>query len=276
MADIFLGFLLVKRGFEPITEFLPLIGISVCLYWTGMILNDYFDRDIDANERPNRPIPSGRISPAGALFVAMFLNVTGLGVAFSIGRNTAIVACCITACVWLYDGAFKKTPVAPIFMGGCRFFNVMLGASMSPTGELWCAPNVMVAAGLGVYIAGLTWFARTEASTSKRGQLWGATAVVNLGIIVLLFTILELPKQPHLAGALIAMGVVTVTIQRRLARAISDPIPLNVQTAIKTMLLSLVVLDAVLVLYATEGTYAIATAALIIPALLLSKWIPMT
>ena len=41
-----------------------LAGASVCLYWAGMAANDWADRELDAVERPERPIPSGRISAA--------------------------------------------------------------------------------------------------------------------------------------------------------------------------------------------------------------------
>ena len=55
MADIFLGFLLTHSTLEPASTFAFLLGASVCIYWTGMILNDYFDRDVDGQERPGRP-----------------------------------------------------------------------------------------------------------------------------------------------------------------------------------------------------------------------------
>ena len=40
-----------------------LVAASSCLYLAGMALNDYADRDVDAVERPGRPIPSGRVTP---------------------------------------------------------------------------------------------------------------------------------------------------------------------------------------------------------------------
>ncbi|NJA56170.1 UbiA family prenyltransferase, partial [Streptomyces sp. NEAU-H3] len=43
---------------------------SVALYWAGMALNDWADRAEDARERPERPIPSGRLSPGAALATA--------------------------------------------------------------------------------------------------------------------------------------------------------------------------------------------------------------
>ena len=46
-----------------------LVASSSCLYLAGMALNDYADREVDAVERPGRPIPSGRVSPGFALGV---------------------------------------------------------------------------------------------------------------------------------------------------------------------------------------------------------------
>ncbi|MGH8867700.1 MAG: UbiA family prenyltransferase, partial [Actinomycetes bacterium] len=43
---------------------LGLAAASTLLYWSGMALNDWADRTVDAKERPERPVPSGRV-PAG-------------------------------------------------------------------------------------------------------------------------------------------------------------------------------------------------------------------
>ena len=47
-----------------------LAAASSCLYLAGMALNDYADREVDAVERPGRPIPSGRVTPGFALGLA--------------------------------------------------------------------------------------------------------------------------------------------------------------------------------------------------------------
>lgn len=286
MADIFLGFLLTHSSLEPVSTFVMLLGASVCIYWTGMILNDYFDRDIDSQERPNRPIPSGRIPAASALKLGVMLNVLGLGLAACAGSGSLQIAVLLTACVWLYDGALKKTPLAPVLMGSCRFFNILLGASASndlldtsaaSTAGLWWCPHMYVALGLGIYVCGLTWFARQEAKTSARAQLIAASFVVNAGLATLLGFVIYAPSKPQGETALFVLAVIAITIMRRLLRAISRPEPALVQTAIKTMLLSLITLDATLVLFAT-GTpaLAIAVALLMVPAFLLSRYIPMT
>src|SRR6478672_4866578 len=58
-----------------------LAGASVLLYWAGMAANDWADRRLDAEERPERPIPSGRVSPGTAFGIAAALTGAGLGLA---------------------------------------------------------------------------------------------------------------------------------------------------------------------------------------------------
>ena len=277
MADIFLGFLLTRPSLAPVDTFAFLLAASVCIYWTGMILNDYFDRDVDSQERPGRPIPSGRIPAGSALKLGVMLNVAGLGLAACAGQLSLQIALLLTLCVWLYDGVLKKTPVAPLLMGSCRLFNVLLGASASPTGAMWWCPQMHVAIGLGIYVCGLTWFARQEAKTSARPQLISASFLINAGLATLFGFVHTAPDNSQRETAMFVLAVISVTIVRRLLRAISQPEPARVQTAIKMMLLSLIMLDATLILFAT-GTpaLAIAVALLMVPAFLLARWIPMT
>ena len=49
------------------------VGIAL-LYIAGMALNGAADIEVDRAERPQRPIPSGRISLRAALFSGLFLN----------------------------------------------------------------------------------------------------------------------------------------------------------------------------------------------------------
>src|SRR5690625_4147629 len=98
----------------------PLAASSTCLYWAGMALNDYADRELDAVERPERPIPSGRVSPGTALQVAGGLTAASLGLAAVAGRRALGVAVPLTAAVWAYDLLAKPTPLAPVVMASTR------------------------------------------------------------------------------------------------------------------------------------------------------------
>src|SRR5688572_18228245 len=103
---------------------------SVCLYWAGMAANDWADRDLDAAERPDRPIPSGRVSARAALGVAAGLTAAGVAVAGAAGGRRALaVAAPLAAAVWAYDLRAKNTVAGPFTMAACRALDVLLGAS---------------------------------------------------------------------------------------------------------------------------------------------------
>lgn len=103
---------------------------SVCLYWAGMAANDWADRHLDAVERPERPIPSGRVSPDAALGIAAGLTVAGLAAAgLSGGRRALAVAVPLAAAVWSYDLVAKNTAAGPLAMALCRGLDVLLGAT---------------------------------------------------------------------------------------------------------------------------------------------------
>jgi len=44
----------------------------------AMVINDYYDRDIDAVNEPGRPIPSGDVKPREAIAYSLLLSATGL------------------------------------------------------------------------------------------------------------------------------------------------------------------------------------------------------
>ncbi|MFF9037427.1 SCO3242 family prenyltransferase [Streptomyces sp. NPDC014892] len=105
------------------------MGSSVCLYWAGMALNDYADATVDAVERPERPVPSGRIPRRTALAVAGTLTAGGLALAAaSGGRRSLMGALPLTAAVWAYDLKLKSTPAGPAAMASARALDVLAGA----------------------------------------------------------------------------------------------------------------------------------------------------
>lgn len=286
LADIFLGFLLTHptltsdEGPNPLPSFLLLCLASAGMYLSGMVYNDYFDRLIDAQERPNRPIPSGVISPTIAVRLAVMLMLTGLVAAGCVGVPSLVVAAALCVLILGYDGGLKKMPLGPLVMGSCRLGNVLLGASaVASVADVFQPPQLPIALGLGTYIVGVTLFARQEVTTSHRGGLFAAATVINIGVIALALLVnkSETVVREHRFPALGILAMILFTLDRRLAVAITQPSPPAVQLAIKVLLLSLVMLDATLI-YAFNGhvELAMATVALLIPAIGLSRLIAMT
>jgi len=70
------------------------LGFVTAFTLTGasMTINDYYDRNIDAINEPNRPIPRGAISPKQALIYASFLTTVGFVAAFFTNIPTLIIA----------------------------------------------------------------------------------------------------------------------------------------------------------------------------------------
>lgn len=58
----------------------------------GNSINDYFDHKIDAINKPERPIPSGRISLRNALIYSSSLFVIGIIIAFAINLLLGVIA----------------------------------------------------------------------------------------------------------------------------------------------------------------------------------------
>ena len=152
-------------------------------------------------------------------------------------------------------------------MGGCRLLNVLLGASGAVVSD-WKSPQIAVAVAMGIYVAGITWFARQEAVRSSRSQLMGATLVIHGGIVVLLILLRAGWSSSEFEGrAAFALLVVTALIDIRLARALSEPTSDRVQAAVKRLLLAIVLFDATMIYgFTGNATLACGTALLIVPA----------
>ena len=134
---------------------------SACLYWAGMALNDWADRDLDAVERPERPIPSGRVPAAVALGVAGGLTATGVAfAALGGGRRAASLATLLAGAVWAYDLSAKQGPVSTATMATTRGLDVLLGAAAGGRHGLLRA--ALPAAVLTAHTASVTALSRGE------------------------------------------------------------------------------------------------------------------
>jgi 4-hydroxybenzoate polyprenyltransferase len=281
MADVTMGFLFV-RGLDPNDRPLLILiaAASTILYAAGTTLNDVFDYRVDLEQRPERPIPSGRVSLGAARWLGTELLLLGLvlgwvGAAWLRLVWPGVVATLLAAAIMLYDAWLKRTPLGPLAMGSCRMLNVLLG--MSVVAGFWQPPeNWLVAGGIGAYVAGITWMARTEARRSNRLHLLGALAVM-LGGIGLLASLAGLPDNlPGLQQIspqrwLILMGLLAVLIGWRSLWAVSDPRPQIVQMAVRQSILSIVMLDAAACFAKRDMAEAITVLIFLVPAMIFGQ-----
>ena len=245
-----------------------LLVASACLYCSGMVWNDYFDVEQDRRERPFRPIPSGRVSPRQAMLFASALMGAGIALAFLAGTTSFVVSLFLAVAILLYDCWLKRFWAGPIGMGLCRFLNVMLGLSIA--GPIPAGWGIHLAAVVGLYIAGVTWLARTEARMSQQSALQGA-AIVMLASLILALPLPVRAEQPAASPLfpylLVALGFLVGLPVRA---AVLFPTPANVQSAVKRCLLGLVLLDTVLAT-ALAGEIGLFLLLLLVPLLLLRR-----
>jgi 4-hydroxybenzoate polyprenyltransferase len=289
-ADIVLGVLatwqLNPEAFDKawLWNALCLLTASGCLYCGGMVWNDVFDLEQDKRERPFRPIPSGRVSRSAAAMFGVLLLAGGIGWSLLAGwheggwhRAPFFIACILAVVILLYNRWLKRTWAGPLGMASCRFLNVLLGCSLA--GNLGWPWSVHLAMVVGTYIAGVTWFARSEARTSNRTALAGAAGVMAAGLLLALpapVIASEFHLTPRTSFVfpylLVALAFL---IGFPVSKAISRPTPNHVQHAVKQTIMGLVVLDAALAT-ALAGTIGLTILILLLPALYLGRWIYST
>ncbi|MER6128194.1 SCO3242 family prenyltransferase [Streptomyces sp. NPDC001795] len=161
------------------------IGCSLCLYEAGMALNDWADRDEDARERPNRPLPSGRIRPAAALGAAAGLTGVGFALAARAGRTAAAVAGALAATVWAYDLKLKHTHAGAAAMGAARGLDLLLGAVV--TGQTPLRPAVALSSvALAAHTYAVTRVSQHETTGGSSLAPFAAlatSAVISTGLV---------------------------------------------------------------------------------------------
>lgn len=163
---------------------------SGCLYLAGMVWNDYFDLEEDRRDRPFRPLASGTITLRTARLIGFVLLGLGLGCAALSGLHDdgwqpqgAIVGGLLIVAIIAYDARIKRTSGGPFGMALCRFLNILLALSLADTASIPWMTRLHLATTVGVYIIGVTWFARTEEKRSDPRVL-RAAAFVLLGALL--------------------------------------------------------------------------------------------
>jgi 4-hydroxybenzoate polyprenyltransferase len=238
VADVLAGYAVAGRGHGSRLPFL--LGATACLYAGGVVLNDYFDRAVDAAERPERPIPSGRVPANGARTLGSGLLVAGVVLAFAATRAAGGVAIALALCVLVYDAWAKRHAFAgPLTMGICRGLNLVLGMAAVPgaAADHWSLALLSVA-----YIAAVTMVSRGEVHGGKRAV--AAIAVAAVGGVVAALAVVALRSDASPIPALILTAALAWRVGPRFVAVYADPRPAVIRRAVKTGVLSLVLLDA--------------------------------
>ncbi|HMN37359.1 MAG TPA: 4-hydroxybenzoate octaprenyltransferase [Hyphomicrobium sp.] len=146
----------VERGQPfPSIRLLVLFAIgAIAMRAAGCAYNDYIDRDIDAQvaRTRDRPIPSGQISPAGALVFVTLMSLVGLGVLATFNTFTIMLAIASLAIVATYPFAKRFTSYPQIVLGLAFNWGALVGWTAVKGSLGW--PAILLYAGCVLWTVG--------------------------------------------------------------------------------------------------------------------------
>lgn len=242
-TNVVAGVVLAGGVLEP--SLVVRLGVmAALLYVGGMFLNDAFDAQIDAQERPERPIPAGEVERAVVFRWAALLLTAGWLLAGSLGWWPLLGASASVAMIVIYNRHHKGNPIAPVLMGLCRV-GLYMTAALTVGPSLPAA--VFVGAGvLLAYVLGLTYAAAFENSDSliRFGPLlglWGP-ALVSLSLL-----------GEGVIGVLMLLGFGVWVV--RALRLVRTREPLKIRRGIVSLIAGISIVDALLV--AGEGHFGV-------------------
>jgi 4-hydroxybenzoate polyprenyltransferase len=221
-----------------------LVLATAFLYGGGVVLNDVFDTELDKIERPERPIPSGLIKKSNAAIFGTLLLV--MGIAAGALSNThhqfpasVIIAALIAITAVVYDKWMKHHSFfGPLNMGICRGLNLLLGMSIYPVTLqfYWFIALVPV-----IYIFAITMISRGEVHGGKKITMYIAAilyAIVIAAILIVAY------RSENLLQTLPFIVFFAFMIFVPLLKAIEKPEGPRIGKAVKSGVISLIIMNA--------------------------------
>ena len=235
-TNVLAGSVIAGGGQHPDQIVLILIAMTA-FYVGGMYLNDFFDRAIDARDRPGRPIHAGEIRAATVSWIGFGLLATGIVLMIPYGLVPMIWGALLAAVIVLYDVWHKGNPLSPIVMGLCRAL-VYIGTGVAISGSTSHA-TIVGAVALASHVAGITYAAKQE-SLDRMGSLW-PLALLAVPLLVALPIVLS-------AWILIVSFILLLAADALAIRLLAErPVPGSVPFAVSGLIAAISLVDALAV-----------------------------
>jgi 4-hydroxybenzoate polyprenyltransferase len=247
---------------------IALIAIAMTAFYVGgMYLNDFFDRAIDARDRPGRPIDAGEIRASSVMLIGFGLLAVGIALMIAFGLGAILCGFLLAGVIVLYDVWHKANRLSPVVMGLCRAL-VYIGTGIAVAGGISNA-TIIGAVALACHVAGITYAAKQE-SLDRVGNLWPLVllAVPLIAALPVLFD-----GRTTIAAFVLLLAADAAAI-RLLARR---PSPGAVPLAVSGLIAAICLVDALAIAAAGGGIAIVAICALGYPLTrLFQKSIPGT
>lgn len=226
------------------TQFLLLVTISVLLYCVGIVLNDLYDFDIDKKERPNRPLPSGKISRRSAIVLVAIFSTIALILSVQVSFSTLVISSILFSVIFGYDKYLKNTHAGPFTIASARVMNILLGTSVSlrsvdSYSQIVTLTFVLIIT--FVYVSLIGFISRYEVhGFSDNTKLLLPPAIVATVISsIILFTLMGFFKLESLIILSLFSFIMIISFSRIYRRDSG-----RTQQIVRNMILSIIVLDS--------------------------------
>lgn len=272
-ADILAGF--AASGAIATSFDLNLVWLLLAttgLYGGGVVFNDVFDAELDSEERPERPIPSGRTSRSEAIWLGLILLGGGIFAAARVSLLSMAIALLVALSALLYDAVSKHNLISgPLNMGLCRGGNLLLGMSIVPSAltQRWWLALLPI-----VYIAAITAISQGEVRGGKRST--GIFALFCLAIVFSSIIAMGLLINYSIWAALPFLVLLASRVLPPFVAATQNPQPEIIQSAVKAGVLSLIVLNATTAAGFAGWAYGLAILSLLPFSAILAKKLAVT
>jgi 4-hydroxybenzoate polyprenyltransferase len=223
-----------------------LVAMSL-FYVGGMYLNDYFDRAIDARERPTRPIPAGDVAAGTVAAIGFALLGGGVVSTAALGRPALLAGLVLAVAIVGYDVRHKGNPAGPVVMGLCRALVYAGAAAAAVGGVSWIV--ALAALAMLAYVAGITYAAQQE-SYDRIGNLWPLAALAAPAVVALAIA-------RHGALAIGGVALVAAWTAAAVHLLVRRPVAGAVSRAVSWLIAGISLVDAAFL----AGTGAVAAAA---------------
>jgi hypothetical protein len=245
-----------------------LIALAMTAFYVGgMYLNDYFDRAIDARDRPGRPIDAGEIRASSVMLIGFGLLAVGIALMIAFGLGAVLCGLLLAGVIVLYDVWHKGNRLSPVVMGLCRAL-VYIGTGVAIAGGISNA-TIIGAAALACHVAGITYAAKQE-SLDRVGNLWPLLllAVPLIAALPVLFD-----GWTTVAAFVLLLAADAAAIRLLVQRPSPGAVPL----AVSGLIAAICLVDALAIAAAGGGMVIVAICALGYPLTrLFQKSIPGT
>jgi 4-hydroxybenzoate polyprenyltransferase len=296
--DILGGYFVTSINSVPplnYSDVLLLVFSSVFLYVGGLVTNDLFDIRKDKAERPNRPLPSGKINRSTAILLSALFFGSGLFLSSLLTFTSTLLSIFLVVMILSYNYKLKDGLTRPFLMGGIRSINVIYGASCNmdflnsinePTNTVYSyialANLLVIALAVYIHVFTLTLFSRRETQHDGKSLVERplnlkqvCVCYLLLFAIIYFLGVLYLPNKLLFSVFFVSfLLVITILFYYKIRKkqyGFEDA-----QYLVKNMIVLLILLDSIFVAGSSGLFFGVLSIGMILPCVILGKKIQMT